>query len=355
VCGLHATGVPPLEGHAGLSRLLARRTGTVASVTRILVLSYFEPRHLPRLLAAVGGSGLRAESPVYLGSYGVGAEIGARIEDAGHRYAPMFQLRPDWYWERRRLPRDDEKTLFTRSSRSRRLGGPLPALPQLLRLSSTARVSWGIELGARFRDELRAAARAGTRTAGWQLDEVLAETVGPQGRAQREFARGALRGLIFGRAALGDRPQQGLVWWAHTAFVLAGRPITPELNAFWRILNRASLRLVGEEYPEFAGDPAVAAGAEAAGQRALLRGGPVRRALARKYVAGLTPGYRLAPGLGGNTRGRPRVEVNRWRERYVLARAATGVAGFGEFNFRFENSSAQVMQDVLRTLARHLG
>jgi hypothetical protein len=77
--------------------------------------------------------------------------------------------------------------------------------------------------------------------------------------------------------------------------------------------------------------------------------------LARKYVAGLTPGYRLAPGLGGNTRGRPRVEVNRWRERYVLARAATGVAGFGEFNFRFENSSAQVMQDVLRTLALHLG
>jgi hypothetical protein len=267
----------------------------------------------------------------------------------------MFQLRPDWYWERRRLPRDDEKTLFTRSSRSRRLGGPLPALPQLLRLSSTARVSWGIELGARFRDELRAASRAGTRTAGWQLDEVLAETVGPQGRAQREFARGALRGLIFGRAALGDRPQQGLVWWAHTAFVLAGRPITPELNAFWRILNRASLGLVGEEYPEFAGDPAVAAGAEAAGQRALLRGGPVRRALARKYVAGLTPGYRLAPGLGGNTRGRPRVEVNRWRERYVSARAATGIAGFAEFNFRHENSSAQVMQDVLRTLARHLG
>jgi hypothetical protein len=49
------------------------------------------------------------------------------------------------------------------------------------------------------------------------------------------------------------------------------------------------------------------------------------------------------------------VEVNRWRERYVLARAATDVAGFGEFNFRFENSSAQVMQDVLRTLARRLG
>jgi hypothetical protein len=321
---------------------------------RLLVLSYFEPRHLPRLLAAVRGSGLQAGIRVYLGSYGVGAGIGARIEEDGHRYAPMFQLRPDWYWERRRLPRDEEKTLFTRSSRSRRLGGPLPALPQLLRLSSTARVNWGIELGARFRDELRAAARAGTKTAGWQLDEILAETVGPQGRAHRELARGTLRGLVFGRAALGDRPQQGLVWWAHTAFVLAGRPITPELNAFWRILNRSSIGLVGEEYPEFAGVPTAAAGAEAAGQRALRRGGPVRQALARKYVAGLTPGYRLAPGLGGNTRGLSRADVNRWRERYISARAPTGVAGFAEFNFRHENSSAEVMRDVVRTVARAL-
>jgi hypothetical protein len=74
--------------------------------------------------------------------------------------------------------------------------------------------------------------------------------------------------------------------------------------------------------------------------------------LARKYVAGLTPGYRLAPGLGGNTRGLPRAAVNRWRERYISARAEAGVAGLGEFNFRHENSSAQVMKDVLRQLAR---
>jgi hypothetical protein len=306
-------------------------------------------------LTAARGAGLQRASRVYVGSYGVGAEIAARIGESGYRYAPMFQLRPGWYWERRRLPPADEKTLLDRSSRSARLAGPLPALPQLLRLSSTARVTWGVELGARFRDELRGAARAGTKTAGWQLDEILAEAVGPQGRGHRELTRGALRGLVFGRPALGDRPEQGFVWWARTAFVLAGRPITPELTAFWRILNRASLGLVGEEYPEFVGDPAVAARSEAAGQRGLQRGGPVRRALARKYVAGLTPGYRLAPGLGGNTRGLPRAEVNRWRERYVQARAAAGVAGFGEFNFRFENSSARVMQDVLRTLARSLG
>ena len=266
----------------------------------------------------------------------------------------MFQLRPGWYWERRRLPSTDEKTLESASGRSARLAGPLPDLAHLLRLPTATRVTWGIELGARFRDELRAAARAGVPLAGWQLDEIQAEAAGGQGRQYRELTRGVVRGLFFGRSPLGDRAQRGLVWWAHTAFTLPRRTITPELTAFWRILNRSCFGLIGEEYPEFVGDPVAAARAEASGQRGLQRGGPVRRALARKYVAGMTPGYRLAPGLGGNTHGLARAQVNAWRERYVRARAAPGVAGFAEFNFRFENSRATVMQDVLRTLARSL-
>jgi hypothetical protein len=266
----------------------------------------------------------------------------------------MFQLAPGWYWERRRLPPKDEKTLLRHTSRAGRLAGPLPPLPRLLRLSSAARVTWGVELGGRFRDQLRAAAHAGAPVATWQLDEIQAEAAGSQGRQYRELTRGALRGLVFGRPRLGDRPQQGLVWWAHTAFALASRAVTPELTAFWRILNRASLGLIGEEYPEFIGSPVAAARSEAAGQRALQRGGPVRRALARKYVAGLTPGYHLAAGLGGNTHHLPREQVNRWRQQYVQARAAAGVSGFAEFTLRFENSSARVLQDVLRTLARAL-
>jgi hypothetical protein len=266
----------------------------------------------------------------------------------------MFQVEPGWYWEQRRLPAKDERTLRLRGGRSGRLVGPLPPLRELLRLPPATRVTWGIELGRRFRDEIRAAARAGTEVASWQLDEILAEAAGSQGRQYRDLTRGVLRGLVFGRPALADRPQQGLVWWAHTALALASRALTAELAAFWRILNRAALGLIGEEYPEFAGSPTAAARTQGAGQRGLQRGGPVRRALARKYVAGLTPGYRLSPGLGGNTRGLPRREVNRWREQYVQARAATGVAGFAEFTFRFENSAPRVMQDVLRTLARVL-
>jgi hypothetical protein len=321
---------------------------------RLLVLSYFEPRAIPRLMTAAQGAGLPATTRVYVGSYGAAADVSAQVVAAGYRYAPMFGVKPGWYWERRRLAAKDERILLERSSRSTQLAGPLPPLRQLLRLPPATRTTWGIELGRRFRDELRGAARAGTEVDGWQLDEILAEAVGPLGRQYRDLTRGALRGLVFGRPVLGDRAQQGLVWWAHTAFALASRPLTPELAAFWRILNRAGLGLIGEEYPEYAGDPVAAARREAAGQVGLLRGGPVRRSLARKYLAGLTPGYRLLPGLGGNTHGLPRVEVNRWVERYARARVAAGVAGFAEFNFRFENSSARVMHDTLRALARVL-
>jgi hypothetical protein len=315
----------------------------------LLVLSYFAPSALPRLLARTRAAGFPPRTRVYIGSYGVAEKLGAQIAEAGCRYAPMFELRPGWYWERRRVSRRDERDLLASSS-SVRLAGPLPSLPQLLRSTSAVRVRWGVELGARFRDELRAATRNGVEVASWQLDEILAEAAGPQGRAYRDLTRGTLRGLVFGRPVLGDRAQQGLVWWAHTAFTLPRRTITAELAAFWRILNRASLGLIGEEYPEFVGDPVVAARAMGAGQRALRRGGSVRQALARKYVAGLTPGYRLAAGLGGNTRGRSRQAVIRWREVYVRTRATSGPAGFAEFNFRYENSRAWVMHDVLGAL-----
>ena len=78
----------------------------------------------------------------------------------------------------------------------------------------------------------------------------------------------------------------------------------------------------------------------------------MRRSLGRKYVAALSPGYRLAPGLGGNTRHLPREQVNAWRQAYLLARHQAGLAGFAEFNFRVENSTRVVMRDVLTAHAR---
>ena len=278
----------------------------------------------------------------------MGEELAAEIHELPHaRYAPMFHIQPGWFWERRRLGRADERKLRAKNPRTDRLAGPLPGLAELLRLPTATRIAWSVELGARFRDALRAARVADT----WQLDEIVAQCAGSAGKPYRELTRGVLRGLTFGRPALGDRPLQGLVWWAKTAHTLASRPVTPELAAFWRMLNRACLGLIGEEYPVFAGDPRAAARAGASGQRRLERGGPVRRALARKYLCGLQPGFRLSPGLGGNTHRLSRAAAERWRADYVRARAASGVAGFAFFDFRFENSPPAVVRELLRESA----
>jgi hypothetical protein len=317
-----------------------------------VVLSYFDREELPRLLSEARRAKLPGKVRVYVGSYGVGAALASRIAAADCRYAPMFHLAPGWYWERRRVSRDDAKKLLAASPSSERLAGPLPELPELLRLQPEKRLTWGIELGRRFRDELRAASKAGVQVSCWQLDEIQAEAAGSQGREYRDLTRGALRGLVFGRPALGDRAQQGFVWWAHTALSLPRARLTPELSAFWTILNRAALGLVGEEYPEFTGDPTAAARANAVGQRGLAAGGPVRQALGRKYLTGLTPGYRRLAGLRGNVHNWPRERVQAWRQAYLRARAANGVAGFSEFDFRFENNQLWVMRDVLGELAQ---
>jgi hypothetical protein len=166
----------------------------------------------------------------------------------------------------------------------------------------------------------------------------------------REFARGVLDGLLHGRAQDQDLP--GFVWLAHSAFGLALRPVDAELSAFWHAVSAAAVHIVGEEFPAFVGDPVAAAHAEDAGRRALAAGGPIRRSLAARYQAGITPGYRLAPGLGGNVDHRSRTYVNRWRARYLTTRRKAGVSDFGVFNFRFGNAAPQVMNDVLRAVAR---
>ena len=315
---------------------------------RSVVLSYFEPRELATIVAAVRAARLPQGTPLFIGSYGVGDRIAARVHELPHaRYAPMFSIQPGWFWERRRLEAPLERRLLAKNPRSDRLAGPLPSLQELLRLSSARRVTWGVELGSRFRDSLRAAAVSET----WQLDEIVAECAGSQGRQYRELTRGVLRGLAYGRPALGDRTQRGLVWWAKTALTLPSRALTPELTAFWRMLDRATIHLIGEEYPDFAGDPRAAARRAANGHDGLRRGGPVRQKLARRYASGLTPGFRLEPGLGGNVRGLPRDEAERWRSQYLRARADAGVSGFAEFNFRFENSPRAVVQELLRELA----
>lgn len=312
----------------------------------LLLLTYFEPDDLPRLLRAVRATRTPPGTAVYIGSYGVDAPASREVQALKRGlYAPLFPIKPTSFWNRRRVEGAGEP----------RYAGKLPSLASMLRLPARERVSWGRELGRRFRDEVRIAEDEGVRVDAWQLDELVAELSGTQGRQWREFTRGTLHGLNFGRLEFGDGPRIGFVWASLHALHIATLRIDAELRAFWRALDSAAFRLVGEEYTPFTGSPDLRAQEYAEAQRVLGQSrGEIRRSLAVRYTAGMTPGWHLSPGLGGNVAHLPRPEVNRWRAKYVDERARIGVAGFGAYHFRFENSTEQVMRDTLAGLARGL-
>jgi len=280
-----------------------------------VLLSYFALRDLGPLLDAVHRSGLGQRATVCVGSYGASARAAGLVQEEGYVYAPMLALRN--------------------------------VLPSPLPRTAAKRVAAGREAGRAFRDAVRKLP-GGAEV--WQFDEISRQVA--TSSAVREFARGVLDGMLHGRPR--DRDVRGFVWLARSAFTLPLEPIDGELTAFWTVLDAAASHIAGEEFPPFVGDPAAAAGREDAGRRALAAGGPIRRSLARRYVAGITPGYRLVPGLGGNVDGRSRTFVNRWRARYLATRRSAGVRDFAVFNFRFANASPQVMNDVLRAVARSL-
>jgi hypothetical protein len=315
---------------------------------RAALFSYFELDDLPDLIDAIAASGMPAGTRIHVGSYGASGIADPLVHTLPRgRYSPIFKAHGRTQaWERRRLTPAERRRV------SRRFAGRIPDEPVLLRLSSAQRYRWGLELGRRYRDTIRHARRAGVRVDLWQLDELGTQLAGSQGRQFREFVRGILQGLNLGRRVLGDRQSRGFVWSTRRTLRLASLPVTPELSLFWLQLNAAAFRLVGEEYPNFVGDPARVARAFADGQRALAGGGPARRALAGRYIAGLTPGYKVGHGYGGNVAGLSRAEVNRWRNGYIAERARLGVAGFGVFHFVDQNSRPVVMRDVARAVAR---
>jgi hypothetical protein len=312
----------------------------------LLLLAFFEPDDLPKLIRAIKATRTPPATRIYVGSYGVNGPVSREVQALTRgRYAPMFPIKPTSFWNRRRVEAADQP----------RYAGTLPSLSAILALPVRQRLSWGRELGRRFRDEVRIAEAEGVCIDAWQLDELVAELSGAQGRPWREFTRGALHGLNFGRSEFGDGPRIGFVWASQRGLHIARLRVDNELRALWRALRSATFALAAEEYPPFSGNPEDVAQAYAAEQRGLARSGSIRKELAERYLVGMTPGWHLASGLGGNVNGWPRTEVNRWRAKYVDERARIGVAGFGAYHFRYENSSERVMKDTLAGLARGLG
>jgi hypothetical protein len=315
------------------------------------IVAYYPSARLPRILRALKAADLPAEVPVffgnYLGSFGPAARPKRPRtppdELAGPRYdyAPIFTFARSTFW------RAGEGATRGRYS------GRVPTTESLLAGGSARRLAWGREIGRRYRDAMRVRRRRGIDVATWQFDEVPSPVAYRRSaRPYLQLTRGMLDGLRTGRPQLGDRAEGGIVWLAPQVLWLAGRRPSRELRRFWIALDRASLRVVGEEYVRFRGDPAAVARASAYGQRALSRAGGARAAIARKYVVGMTPGYIRRPNLGGRVDGKSRGELQRWRRLFVTARAKRGAPGFAQFNFRGPNAHGAAIDDAIRALAQ---
>jgi hypothetical protein len=309
----------------------------------VAVIAAFSARALPRILDAI------PQPPAadwYVGSYGINKQTSELVTAVpGCRYAPIFAIQPHTSAQARRrrdLPREQAAKLD---------GSHAGAVPGDEVVPPSDQRAWGLELGRRFRDQLRANRTKGIQIDAWQFDEILAQCV--SSAAGRAFVGGALCGLAEGRGKLGDELEQGLVWSARTAIEqLPGVAVTPEVQQFWEDVDRAALLLVGEEYPVFRGDASEAGRAFADGHRALLESsGEIRRSLGRRYVVGMTPGWIPSDGLLGNVDRKPLPFVMSWRKEFMEGRAAgRPPRGFAQFNFIEGNCKPNRLEEAVASL-----
>jgi hypothetical protein len=330
------------------------------------IAGYFDPTSLDTITTAIKRSGVTAAAPLYVGQYGPNGEQAHALEAAGARYAPMFSIQPGgglvdgkyvpvaYFRERGRGGVLTSDQLALVNTNDPKHACAIPLANDWKPLPRVDHAGWGVELGRRYRDWVRSARADGVAIATWQFDEILleAETVSAEQQTlHRAFMTGILQGLLEGRKELGDKNEQGIVWYAlqrppprHTPLP-AVTTKTPGLAKFWEMLDAASWRIVGEEYVRFDGNPEIAADSWAFFHRLLLRqpplGGPVRRGLGAKYVVGMSPGYNnRTDRLGGRVHADwTRQRVNKWRNAYLSHRALLPhPSGFAQYNFTGGNT-----------------
>jgi hypothetical protein len=320
----------------------------------VALITAFSDVVLQRILDTIAAGPRPPAADWVVGTFGVNKAAAERVTAVrGCQYAPVFGIQPATSMPtrlKRRLPKEAASRVGDAAH-----AGEIPGSSERQVIPPRDRRVWGIELGRRFRDELRANRTRSFPIELWQFDEVLGQC-GQAGSSNRhrEFVGGVLHGLAEGRPELNDRPQKGFVWVARTAVMAAGLPGLPfsgDLPPFWQDLDRATLFLVGEEYPPFTGSPSSASQLFSDGHRALGRKTGVRRSLGDRYVVGMTPGWRLVPGLGGNVGGKSPADLTAWRNGFIDARiGARRPAGFAQFNFVVENARPNRVEDAVRSL-----
>jgi hypothetical protein len=319
----------------------------------ILVVHLFTTKALEQILGQLKAGKRPPGTKVYLGTYSVNNDHAAMISKfaktapgKGVFYAPTLHLSLEDTENLRKgrdLPEADAKKVDPA------LNGEFPTRANELLPTATPH-AWGVELGRRFRDEMRAKVRKGT-IATWQLDEVPRECVTRSKQDAvdtRLFVGGVVRGLREGRVKLGDKVLPGFVWIAAQA--LAGKdggrgltalpPTAPDMKILWDDLNAGARALVGEEYPEFIGSATVAGRKQAKSHKALIAPGPgnqSRQKLAKRYIVGMTPGFHepfKKGGLTGNVNHMSLQKVEAWRNEFIVARTkAQRPIGYGMFSF----------------------
>jgi hypothetical protein len=328
----------------------------------ILLVHLFTTSALNRILSRLADGERPDGTEVYLGTYSANtghATAIAALGDPSIRYAPTIHLSPDdnvAVRGGRQLPPADLAKLDQAHN------GPFPADPREPRLPATNvnGRDWGIELGRRFRDELRKQQRAfgaqGLEIAGWQLDEIYGQC--KDSARFRQFTGGVIQGIAGGRPELEDEPLPGFVWMAWSALsALAGAQATAELKQFWTDVDAGARCLIGEEYPTFDRGMAQAQGIEKAKpQNRLGAATSIQpcKSLAKKYVVGMNPGWQTHTakgklnGLGGNLGGLSPAEVADWRKAFVESRtnaAKTKPVGYAEFSFLNSNITPPIRID----------
>jgi len=320
----------------------------------VALITVFSAAVEQRVLDAIAAGPKPPVANWFVGTYGINKATAAKAAEAGCKYAPVFCIQPTTGKRarmQRRLSKQDAAVVGDVEH-----AGEIPGTSDGKVIPPRDRRVWGVELGRRFRDDIRAARAQGLKIQTWQFDEVLGECRGAGGtNPHREFLGGVLRGIAEGRPRLGDRREQGFVWVAFTALKdLSGRPIAGDLQRFWEDLDAAALFFVGEEYPSFTGPPATAAAQRSVGHTSLLgSAGTIRRGLGQRYILGMTPGWLPFTALGGVVGGSPVATVNAWRDGFIDARIAKRrPRGFAQFNFVKDNVRAPRLEDAVRSLHR---
>lgn len=323
---------------------MAGQTKPVALVT------VFGAKVLDRILAAIQSGPQPPIADWYIGSYGINPRHAATIKGVrGCHYAPVFGIQPGT--TKVRMQRPMARRRFGEAADTVHVG-EIPGSSAGRMLPPTDRSVWGMELGKRFRDELRAArVREGIQVDAWQFDELLSECV--TSAPHREFVGAVLRGLTVGRPEFHDKPERGFVWSAEK-FTSALPGMTPagESARFLQDIDRAALFLVGEEYPTFRGEGPDVGRKYGTVHAAFAAKAGARKSLAQRYIAGLTPGWRLTTKtLGGNRDGMRPAAVTTWRNGFIDARITTHrPQGFAQFLFVQENVRPNRLEDAIQSL-----